>query len=103
MTSLSGKTGSRQATSPDLAMQALAVYAGQRCLGHILPRGKSGIEAFDQDDKSLGIFPTQKLAADAVSNASRVPADAVENFEAKLARQQSRAHREIIRMLRGGR
>jgi hypothetical protein len=45
----------------------LALYDGQRCLGHLLPRGKLGVEAYDADDRSLGLFPDQKTAADAVS------------------------------------
>jgi hypothetical protein len=53
-----------------IPMSALAVYSGQVCLGHILPRGKSGVEAFDADDRSLGIFSDQKSAADAVSQNS---------------------------------
>ena len=36
----------------------LAVYDGQRCLGHIIARGKTGFEAFDADDRSVGIFRT---------------------------------------------
>jgi hypothetical protein len=57
-----------------IPMTALAVYSGQVCLGHILPRGRSGVEAFDADDRSLGIFPDQKSAADAVSQ--KIPARA---------------------------
>jgi hypothetical protein len=30
-------------------------------------RGKTGVEAFDVDDNSLGLFSSQKSAADAVS------------------------------------
>jgi hypothetical protein len=45
----------------------LAVYDGQTCLGFLLPRGKSGVEAFDAADKSIGIFPNMKMAADAIS------------------------------------
>ena len=48
-------------------MQALAVFDGRECIGHLLPRGKAGIEAYDRDDVSLGLFPNQKTAADAVS------------------------------------
>jgi hypothetical protein len=33
------------------------VYDGQQCLGHVLARGKTGFEAFDRDDRSLGLFP----------------------------------------------
>jgi hypothetical protein len=54
-------------------MTALAVYApgdggiGTRCLGFIMPRGKTGFEGFDADDKSLGLFVDQNSAANAVS------------------------------------
>jgi len=44
----------------------VAVYDAQRCLGHVLARGKAGFEAFDGDDHSLGIFPTQREAAAAI-------------------------------------
>ena len=39
---------------------------GQRCIGHVLSRGKAGHEAFTADDVSLGIFPNMKAAAGAV-------------------------------------
>ena len=42
------------------------VYDGRQCLGHILARGKTGFEAFDPNDKSLGIFETQRRAANAL-------------------------------------
>jgi hypothetical protein len=42
------------------------VYDGQQCLGHVLARGKTGFEAFDPNDKSLGVFPTQRQAANAL-------------------------------------
>jgi hypothetical protein len=32
-----------------------------------LLRGKAGVEAFDADDRSLGVFPDMKTAAAAVS------------------------------------
>ncbi len=64
----------RNARRPDLSdpMTALTVYDGSRCIGFIMPRGPQGVEAFDADDHSLGLFPTQKSAADAVSAAARV-------------------------------
>jgi hypothetical protein len=40
----------------------LAVYGGRACLG----RGKAGFEAFDADNRSLGIFPSQREAAAAI-------------------------------------
>jgi hypothetical protein len=45
----------------------LSVYDGQRHLGFLRLRGKAGVEAFDRDDHYIGIYPTQKEAADAVS------------------------------------
>jgi hypothetical protein len=51
----------RGADLPD-PMQALSVYDGSRCIGFIMPRGKSGVEAFDGDTRSLGVFPDQKSA-----------------------------------------
>jgi hypothetical protein len=48
--------------------RCLAVYAdGNRCIGFLLPRGKSGIEAFDADTRALGFYPSLKSAADAIS------------------------------------
>jgi hypothetical protein len=44
----------------------LWVYSGRECAGFLLPRGKSGVEAFTAASKSLGIFATQKAAADAL-------------------------------------
>jgi hypothetical protein len=66
----SGKVRGHDATPSIDIMQALAVFDGQQCLGHILSRGKAGIEAFDQNDKTLGIFSDQRAAADAVSKAA---------------------------------
>jgi hypothetical protein len=65
--SLAGKLRPRKAIPSDFVMQALALYDGQRCLGHILSRGKLGVEAYDVDDRSLGLFPNQKAAADALT------------------------------------
>ena len=56
-------------TVPQSAM--LSVYDGQRCLGHIVKRGKCRFEAFDANDNSLGTFPTDHEAADAVTHAAR--------------------------------
>jgi hypothetical protein len=49
--------------------KCLAVFAGQTCLGHLLARGK-GVEAFGRNDESLGIFPDQRSAANALSKAA---------------------------------
>jgi hypothetical protein len=45
------------------------VYDGRRCLGHIIARGKAGFEAFDADDRSVGLFPSQRAAASAITQA----------------------------------
>jgi hypothetical protein len=42
------------------------VHNGRSVLGFILARGKAGFEALDRDEKSLGIFPTQREAAKAI-------------------------------------
>ena len=48
---------------------AVALYDGQLCIGFLFSRGKSGIEAFDADEHSLGIFPNQRSAANAIQAA----------------------------------
>jgi hypothetical protein len=45
----------------------LSLFDGRALLGFILARGKSGWEAFDADQRTLGIYPTQRDAADAIS------------------------------------
>jgi hypothetical protein len=46
----------------------LAVYAGQTCIGHLYRRSKAGFEAFNTDDRSIGLFSSQREAADALSS-----------------------------------
>jgi hypothetical protein len=36
------------------------------CIGHLLRRGRGGIEAFDRESASLGIYSTETAAALAV-------------------------------------
>jgi len=43
-----------------------AVYFGCECIGHVVWRGPWGIEAFDRNDRSVGIFATQGEAANAL-------------------------------------
>jgi hypothetical protein len=47
----------------------LAVYDGRTAIGHLLMRGKLGVEAFDVGDHSLGIFASAEAAANAVADA----------------------------------
>jgi len=55
----------RENWNPRPAIQA--VYSGRTCIGHLLLRGRAGIEAFDAADRSLGIYATPRAAADAIS------------------------------------
>jgi hypothetical protein len=46
-------------------------YDGRQCLGHVIGKGKSGFEAFAADDASLGLFPSQREADNAVLEAAK--------------------------------
>jgi hypothetical protein len=56
-----------QSPSFQASTSCLAVYSGRTCVGFLLLRGRQGIEGFDADDRSLGLFQDQKSAADAIS------------------------------------
>ena len=60
------------AKAPTAPSSWLAIYAGTQCLGHIIKRGMSGVEAFDFEDRPLGLYPDQRAAAAAVTEAARV-------------------------------
>ena len=42
------------------------VYDGRVCRGFVISREKLGFEAFDREQRSLGTYPTQRAAADAI-------------------------------------
>jgi hypothetical protein len=42
---------------------------GTRCVGFLLSRGRD-VEAFDRNTRSLGLYPNQRTAADAVCEAA---------------------------------
>jgi hypothetical protein len=44
----------------------VSVYSGRVCLGFVIERGREGFEAYDQQERSLGLFKTQEDAAAAV-------------------------------------
>jgi hypothetical protein len=44
----------------------LGVYDGRECIGFLILHGKMGVEAFDVHDHSLGIYPDQQSAANAI-------------------------------------
>jgi hypothetical protein len=51
------RTSSRHREFPQTEqLHWLAIYDGQQCIGHALSRGKLGVEAFDVQDRSLGIY-----------------------------------------------
>jgi hypothetical protein len=45
----------------------VSIYDGRECVGFVISRGKLGYEALDRAERSLGLFPTQREAADAIS------------------------------------
>ena len=47
----------------------IPVFAGDRCIGHLL-RNARGAEAFDQNDRAVGIYPTVDEAAAALWRAA---------------------------------
>jgi hypothetical protein len=46
------------------------VTNGREAIGHVLWRGKLGHEAFDREERSLGLFKTAAQAANAVFDAT---------------------------------
>jgi len=42
------------------------VYDGRACLGFVLSRGRAGFEAFDREERSVGLYPAAPAAANAV-------------------------------------
>jgi hypothetical protein len=48
----------------------VSVYDGQTCIGFVLGRGPKGYQAYTADERDLGLFPTQRAAADAVNAAA---------------------------------
>jgi hypothetical protein len=47
----------------------VSVYDGRACIGFVLERGRAGFEGFTADERSVGLFPTQRAAAVAVMEA----------------------------------
>lgn len=53
-------------TAPKPTPTMVSVYDGTTCIGHVLASGPKHFEAFDRDDKSIGIFERQRQAASAL-------------------------------------
>jgi hypothetical protein len=48
------------------------VYHEQTCIGFLLARGPAGVEAFDHDERSLGIFTDEHTAVTAIFKSDRL-------------------------------
>jgi hypothetical protein len=44
----------------------ISVMIDNKCIGYLIKRGKTGFEAFNSDDKSLGMFAEEHDAVAAV-------------------------------------
>jgi hypothetical protein len=49
----------------------VTVYDGRDCVGHLIRRGAAGVEGFDINDQSVGLFENDDAAAAAVWRAAR--------------------------------
>jgi hypothetical protein len=56
-------------TARPIITPMISVYDGRSCVGFILSRGRAGYEVFNRDERSLGIYPTQREAAAALDEA----------------------------------
>ena len=39
------------------------VHNGKECVGHVIGRGPEGFQAYDRNDKPVGLYPTASEAA----------------------------------------
>jgi hypothetical protein len=60
--------GKRKPSS--LNAKSYQVSDGRACLGFVLSRGRAGFEAFDCEERSLGLYPAAPAAANAVCAAA---------------------------------
>jgi hypothetical protein len=72
------KSGSVKPASTHPRPSLLSIYSGRECCGFLLRHGRDGTEAFTAAEVSLGIFPTDASAADAVTAAHARILDAEE-------------------------
>jgi hypothetical protein len=59
-------TAGTAATTAAQSSPLLSAYDGQRCIGFVCSRGKLGFESFDTEERSLGMYATQREAAAAI-------------------------------------
>jgi len=48
----------------------VSIYEGRLCIGFVRACSPKGYQAYTADEQSLGLFPTQRAAADAVTSAA---------------------------------
>jgi hypothetical protein len=66
----------RRPSEPPDPVSMLSVYllgpggCNTVCIGHLFLRGRSGVEAYDANTVSLGLYPDQQSAADALTVAA---------------------------------
>jgi hypothetical protein len=68
---LSRDTAATASRRGGLTAPMVSVYDGRELAGFLLARGKLGFETFDRDERSLGIYPTQREAARALDEVPR--------------------------------
>ena len=49
----------------------MSIYDGQQCFGFVIARARQGHEAFDREQRSLGLYPAAPAAASAVCAAAK--------------------------------
>jgi hypothetical protein len=64
-------TAGTAATTAARSSPLLSAYDGQRCIGFVCSRGKLGFEAFDREERSLGLYPAAPAAANGVCAAAK--------------------------------
>src|SRR5215469_9748039 len=57
----------RRAAAMTVLLEPFASVYDRSCLGVILVRGRNGFEAYAADDHSLGLFPSPRKAAAAIT------------------------------------
>jgi hypothetical protein len=59
-------TTSNAATTAARLSPLLSAYDGQRCIAFVFSLGKLGFEAFDTEERLLGVYTTQRESAAAI-------------------------------------
>ena len=71
------------------------IHDGRECIGFIYSRGRAGYEAFDAEQRSLGMFKMQLEAADAISAAIAAAAGGRQRHH-QQGRAMTRFQRDLV-------